>query len=206
MKKILTLFKRVFDERGKIVDVLPEFTDEKCKQAYYKGIPTLKLDGSCCCIHGGKLYKRYDAKKGRTIPENAILCEPFPDPVTGHQPCWVPVDPLNPSDKWFIAASDMMFDNLEFKVEEFKGDGTYEAIGKHFNGNPYNIDYDILVRHGEYPYSIERRGNSPKESLEIMRAFLKNHYIEGLVFWLDGEPVCKIKRSDFGFEWGNKCK
>jgi hypothetical protein len=22
-----------------------------------------------------------------------------------------------------------------------------------------------------------------------------------LVFWLDGEPVCKIKRSDFGFKW-----
>ena len=27
------------------------------------------------------------------------------------------------------------------------------------------------------------------------------HNIEGLVFWKDGEPQCKIKRSDFGFEW-----
>ena len=24
---------------------------------------------------------------------------------------------------------------------------------------------------------------------------------EGLVFWKDGIPQCKIKRSDFGFEW-----
>ena len=24
---------------------------------------------------------------------------------------------------------------------------------------------------------------------------------EGIVFWKDGEPQCKIKRSDFGFEW-----
>ena len=24
---------------------------------------------------------------------------------------------------------------------------------------------------------------------------------EGLVFWKDGEPQCKIKRSDFEFEW-----
>ncbi len=27
------------------------------------------------------------------------------------------------------------------------------------------------------------------------------HYIEGIVFWKDGEPRCKIKRSDFGLEW-----
>ena len=31
--------------------------------------------------------------------------------------------------------------------------------------------------------------------------YLKEHYIEGIVFWKDGEPGCKIKRSDFGFEW-----
>ena len=23
----------------------------------------------------------------------------------------------------------------------------------------------------------------------------------GIDFWLDGEPVCKIKRTDFGFDW-----
>lgn len=22
-----------------------------------------------------------------------------------------------------------------------------------------------------------------------------------IVFWLNGEPVCKIKRKDFGWEW-----
>lgn len=25
--------------------------------------------------------------------------------------------------------------------------------------------------------------------------------IEGLVFWFNGEPICKIKRTDFGFDW-----
>lgn len=30
------------------------------------------------------------------------------------------------------------------------------------------------------------------------------HEIEGIVFWKDGEPRCKIKRSDFGFEWPAK--
>ena len=34
--------------------------------------------------------------------------------------------------------------------------------------------------------------------------YLKDNYVEGIVFWKDGKPQCKIKRSDFGFEWGNK--
>lgn len=25
--------------------------------------------------------------------------------------------------------------------------------------------------------------------------------IEGIVFWKDGVPRCKIKRKDFGFKW-----
>lgn len=28
--------------------------------------------------------------------------------------------------------------------------------------------------------------------------------MEGIVFWKDGEPKCKIKRSDFGFPWNSK--
>lgn len=31
--------------------------------------------------------------------------------------------------------------------------------------------------------------------------WLVNNDQEGLVFWLNGEPVCKIKRTDFGFKW-----
>lgn len=35
----------------------------------------------------------------------------------------------------------------------------------------------------------------------IIKKYLSEHEIEGLVFWKDGSPQCKIKRSDFGFEW-----
>ncbi len=31
--------------------------------------------------------------------------------------------------------------------------------------------------------------------------YLENQYIEGIVFWKDGQPQCKIKRSDFAFPW-----
>ena len=38
-------------------------------------------------------------------------------------------------------------------------------------------------------------------TFEGLRDYLEKHEIEGIVFWKDGEPQCKIKRSDFGFKW-----
>ena len=72
--------------------------------------------------------------------------------------------------------------------------GTYEAIGPHFQGNPYNLEKDILYRHGSEVVSVNR-------SFDDIKEYLRTHTIEGLVFWKDGEPMCKIKRSDFGFKW-----
>jgi len=187
MKKIPTLFTRKF-ENHKIVGITPEVTPGMEWVLEGKGIATVKFDGSCCAIINGEFYKRYDAKKGKPIPEGAIKCQDEPDPVTGHLPCWVKCDRNNPSDKWF------------WKAYDFPGirkycDGTYEAVGKHFNGNPYKSEIDHLVKHGEKEIEVIR-------TFEGIREYLSEHYIEGIVFWKDGEPMCKIKRSDFGFAWG----
>lgn len=37
--------------------------------------------------------------------------------------------------------------------------------------------------------------------VEEIRDWLTSHQQEGIVFWKDGEPECKIKRSDFGLPW-----
>lgn len=201
MKKIPTLFKRVFDGH-RIVDVLPEIT-EGCEEAFLHGEATLKWDGSCCAVINGELYKRYDAKKGKPVPDGAIKCQKEPDPITGHLPCWVKCDRNNPADKWFWVAYD---ESLRIMAEDFPellklsvryADNTFEAVGKHFNGNPYNLKDDYLIQHGKKIIEVRR-------TFEGIKKFLKENYIEGLVFWLDGEPVCKIKRSDFGFEWNGK--
>ena len=42
-----------------------------------------------------------------------------------------------------------------------------------------------------------------ERTFEGIRKYLEEHNIEGLVFWKDGYPACKIKRSDFGFPWPN---
>lgn len=64
----------------------------------------------------------------------------------------------------------------------------------HFNGNPHNFSNDTLVVHGTEYIKLKR-------TFEDVREYLTNHKIEGIVFWLNNEPVCKIKRTDFGLKW-----
>ena len=186
MRKIPTLFERIY-ENHKVVGITENIT-EGCEEAFKKGIATVKWDGSCTAIIDGEFYKRYDAKKGRKPPVGAIPCQPEPDPITGHHPYWVKVDANNPAHKWFVEA----YNNAIVKT-----DGTYEAIGVHFQGNPYGLNCDTLRPHGKDELKVRRDFKSIKE-------FLAENEIEGIVFWLNGEPKCKIKRSDFGFEWGRK--
>lgn len=186
MKKIPTLFERVY-ENHKVVDCLPNVTAGMEWVLAGEGVATVKIDGSCCAIINGELYKRYDAKKGRKVPEGAIKCQDEADPITGHLPCWVRCDRNNPDDKWFWKACDC-------SLRLWNIDGTYEAVGKHFNGNPYRYKYDILIKHGDVEVDVER-------TFEGIKKYLSENYIEGIVFWKDGQPQCKIKRSDFGFDW-----
>ena len=188
MKKIPTLFEREFKDH-KVVKVLPKVHPGMEWALKGEGIATVKYDGSCCAVIDGEYYKRYDCKKGKIPPEGFIPCCK-PDSITGHWPGWVKVDENNPSDKWFLKA----YSPIKGNVTIYIAGGTYEAIGKHFCGNPYNMDYDTLVRHGEEIVEVER-------TFEGIKKYLSEHRIEGLVFWKNGIPQCKIKRSDFGFEW-----
>lgn len=192
MKKIPTVFIREF-ENHKIKRITQEFTSEEAREAFLHGEATVKIDGACCAIMGGIFYKRFDAKPGRMIPAGSMPCD-APDPVTGHWPHWVPVSPVDPADKWFAAAWDHFFAGFPVIPEDDALTSTYEAIGPHFNGNPYKLEKDTLVRHGERKAEVERTFEGVKEWLEA-------HNEEGLVFWYKGEPVCKIKRSDFGLKW-----
>lgn len=200
MKKIPTLFNRVFEGHN-IVKITPEVTPGLEWVLEDPGvIPTVKYDGSCCKVVsvslGGipvhvELWKRFDAKPGRNIPAGAIPCEPAPDPITGHWPHWVKVSSTDPGDKWFIRA----FNNGPMCKDCRMVTGTYEAVGRHFQGNPYDLSNDYLVRHGDDVIKDLRM------SFDGIREWLETHNEEGIVFWYDGEPVCKIKRSDFGLPW-----
>lgn len=187
MKKIPTLFVREYDERGNVKGVTEEVAAGMEWVLAGDGEATEKVDGSACAIINGELYKRFDAKEGRAIPDGAIPCQEKPDPYTGHWPHWVKVDPASKGDKWFARA----YENTPWCRE----DGTYEAVGVHFQGNPYGLDADFLEKHGRIKIK-----DCPR-TFEGIREWLRLHEVEGIVFWKDGEPRCKIKRTDFGFPW-----
>ena len=96
-------------------------------------------------IEDGKIYRRYDYKKGRTLPEGAIPCQEEPDPITGHFPHWLLCTENDPNAKYYVEA-------FERQKQDDLTNGTYELIGKHINGNPYNLDTDILEKHGKRIY------------------------------------------------------
>ena len=48
---------------------------------------------------------------------------------------------------------------------------------------------------------IKKPNACPCGYCKYIKYFEYNEEIEGLVFWKDGKPQCKIKRIDFGLEW-----
>ena len=192
MKKIPTLFHREFQNHH-VITISQDVTPGLEWVLAGDGVATEKIDGACCAIIDGVFYKRYDAKKDKRgnmklPPEGAIPCDD-PDPVTGHWPHWVKVVENSPTDRWFLDA----YRDAKNREGELPN-GTYEAVGPHFQSNPYDLTQDTLVRHGTIEIEL------PERSFDEIREYLRPHAIEGIVFWKDGAPRCKIKRKDLGFK------
>ena len=205
MKKIKSMFVRNFHGYNQPTEITPVFTDAECEEALMNGYATVKYDGSAVFVDGnGKLFARFDAKKGKTAPADAYPCCD-PDPVTGHHPHWVPCfdenNAMKPQYKWHVKA----FENAN-KLANLTGmslelNKSYEAVGPHFQGNPYNLSEDTLYKHGADVYVLPDEKRNFDGVCEVVR---NNSNMEGLVFWLNGKPVCKIKRVDMGCEWNGK--
>jgi hypothetical protein len=178
MKKISTLFKKDPNDLGRVID---EVNPEN-EWALTEGVATRKFDGTAAAIIDGNLYKRYDVKKGRQVPPNAIPCQE-PDAITGHWPHWVKCNP--DTDKYFYEA----FENLDSWE-----DGTYELCGPKVQGNPEKFSKHILVRHG-----IEVM-NIPDRTFDAIKSLLSIMEVEGIVFHHPDGRMCKIRKSDFGFK------
>lgn len=148
-----------------------------------EGVATIKFDGTSCMVEGGRLFRRFDAKKGKTPPEGWRPCEDEADPVTGHWPGWVEVDSEDPACKWHVEA---MRDDLP--------DGTFELVGPKIQGNPHGLDRHELWRHGSVEVEVER-------TKEAILAWLEANVCEGLVFHHPNGSMAKIRRKDFGLKW-----
>jgi len=180
MKKLSTLFKKDPNDLGRVINEINPENDWVNKGF---GIPTRKFDGTSSAIIEGELYKRFDLKKGRTLPPNTIPCQE-PDEITSHHPHWVKCDRNDKSNKWHFVA----FDELDNKE-----DGTYELCGRKVQGNHENIEGHQLIKHGIETLFVGVL------TFENIREFLRANDIEGIVFHhKEDERMCKIRKSDFG--------
>lgn len=183
MNKIPTMFDRNWDDgpdRYKVFDKIREGCEWV---AAGEGVATRKLDGTCCMVLDGKLYKRRELRDGDVPPPNFTLLGTDDD--TGKSVGWVPVGD-GPDDKWHREA---------FAQAAF-ADGTYELLGPKIQGNPEGLDCHTLKLHAEafvYP-------DVPR-TFEGIRAWLtENNYIEGLVFHHPDGRMAKIKLRDFSIK------
>jgi hypothetical protein len=182
MKKISTLFAK---DPSNLARVINKINAENAWVINGEAIATRKFDGTSSAIINGELYKRFDAKKGRAIPANAIPCQEA-DLSTGHHPHWLKCDRSKSEDKHFFEA----FDRLEDKT-----DGTYELCGPKVQGNPENFEKHTLVKHGSEIIDLEN------VAFEDLKVFLMNDEtdMEGIVFHHKSDDrMCKLRKSDFG--------
>lgn len=181
MIKISTFYKKDELDLSRVTDVM----DPENAWVLTDSIATRKFDGTSTAIINGELYKRYDVKQGRTVPEGAIACQE-PDMITGHWPHWVPCNRFNKEDRWHFEAFDCL---------ENKEDGTYELCGPKVQKNPEQFAEHKLIRHGSEIVEVT------DYSYKGLKELLSKLNIEGIVFHniKDGR-MCKIRKTDFGIK------
>ena len=182
MKKISTLFEKDPKDLGRVTS---RINKENAWVFEGEAIATRKFDGTSVAIIDGELFKRFDAKKGRKIPDGAIPCQEA-DSKSGHHPHWVKCDRDKSEDRFFFEG----FDSLTTLL-----DGTYELCGPKVQGNPERFETHKLVKHGSEIIDLESL------AFEDLKAFLMSDEtdMEGIVFHhkVDGR-MCKLRKSDFG--------
>lgn len=180
MEKIISLFQRNYDGDRLVRDELVPGAEWV---AAGEGVATRKWDGTSCKVENRRLWRRYDAKRGKTPPAGFVAAQE-PDATTGHWPGWVPVGD-GPEDRWHRAA---------FKGDE--PDGTYELVGPKVQGNPDRFADHTLVRHGGL-----RLPDAPR-TFDAICAYLAERNIEGIVWHHPDGRMVKIKTKDFGLKRG----
>lgn len=147
-----------------------------------EGVAVEKIDGMCCAIIGGELYRAVDRRSARGRGPDVV----DPDRIRKRWKVWAKASAEYPEDEYLVKA----YENTPWCRE----DGTYEAVGPHFKGNPYCLDADFLEKHG-------RIKHYPERTFEGIRQYLEEHEIEGLIFYRGREIGCQITRQDFGIPW-----
>lgn len=184
MKKIPTIFVRDWNgDRSRVLDQV----NPGCEWVFAgEGIPTRKIDGTCCLIRDGKLYKRREVKGDQDTPADFELVGV--DEETQKRVGWVPVGDGS-EDRWHREA---------FSESDVWEDGTYELMGPKIQKNPDGLSEHFLIRHGsgiagKVLGEIDLTFSGIRQKLETMTG-------EGIVWHHPDGRMAKIKARDFGIK------
>lgn len=187
MKKIISLFQRNYDGDRLVRDEVVPGAEWVLAG---EGVATRKWDGTCVLIETGRMWKRYEVKKGKQAPPGFRPANEV-DPNTGKQQGWLPVGD-GPDDRWHREAA--LNDDCDFSDYE---DGTYELVGPKVQGNPDRISAHRLIRHGSVVLPDVAR------DYESIQEYLSRADIEGIVWHHPDGRMVKIKAKDFGLKRGH---
>lgn len=184
MKKIPSLFMRNYDgDRRVRNEVVPGSEWVLAGE----GTATRKWDGMAVLVKNGVIFKRYDAKTGRTPPPDFVPAQPEPDRGAGHWPGWVP------------AGDDERLKDALAYCQYALEDGTYELcgpkVGTRHGANPEELTRHVLFKHGAHELPA-----CPRDYDSILRYLQAVSYIEGVVWHHADGRMAKIKTSDFPTE------
>lgn len=211
MQKIPTLFERDPKTLLVIDKVKPE-----CQWVIDdEGIPTEKIDGTCCMIKDGELYKYYELNLAKTPLEKAqergfIIADPT---ITKKNTLlgWMPVTD-SPEDRYHREGFNWLY-WLKTKHDDSDiEDGTYELVGPKVQNNYYNLETHMLFKHGWelggwFVCDLDVFCNPPLtfKCLRLLFQDFVEHteYFEGLVWHHPDGRMAKLKAKDF---FGNKCQ
>jgi hypothetical protein len=180
MKKIPTVFER--DWNGDRSRVTPQ-VHAGCEWVLAgEGEATRKLDGTCCMVRDGKLYKRRELRKGEKSPQ--LFEQAGHDDETGKTVGWVPCD-IGPEDRRHM--------------EAFEGggpfpDGTYELLGPKVQGNPERRESHVLVAHNDPALIL----TDVPRTFDALKEWMATQDIEGIVWHHPDGRMAKLKLRDFG--------
>jgi hypothetical protein len=185
MKKILTIFERDWNgDRSRVT----EAQNPDCSWVFAgHGVATRKIDGTCCLVRNGMIYKRRELRAGDLTPPDFEQAD-F-DQETGKTIGWVPVG-NGPEDRWHREA----FVELTRMDRPPFPEGTYELIGPKIQGNPEGMKDHVLIPH-EFCEAIE----APR-TFDGLKEFLSGKNIEGIVWHHPDGRMAKIKLRDFGLK------
>lgn len=185
MKKIPTVFERDWNgDRSRVLDQI----HPGCEWVLAgEGVATRKLDGTCCLIRDGTLYKRREFRALDPMPMDFESVGV--DLETGKSVGWVPVGD-GPEDRYHREGLEWLKRNYRLLND------TYELIGPKIQGNPEGWQEHALISH-----TVDRRimDGAPR-TFSGLRDWLTGGDIEGIVFQHPDGRMAKIKLRDFGLK------